>query len=160
MKRILDVPYISQRVGYCGPACLTMALNYLGFGISQNKIADKIGLVDFFGSTLNDLSNVSKDFGFNPKIAKGTLSTIIDSINLNQPLIVLQQKDFSEKSPHYRIIIGYDNASPSIFYHDPEGYKKKQSSYFSTFFELGKPYQNIVLIIKTPNPFMENSIKF
>ena len=86
MKKILNVPFVKQKLNYCGPASLAMVFQYHGYNVNQDFIGEKIPGGEYFGITLGELEGVSKENGFETKILeKCNFKDLISLIDKNCP---------------------------------------------------------------------------
>jgi outer membrane protein assembly factor BamB len=141
---ISGVPYHWQVLWYyCGPACLEMVFHFYGPDISQSEIADAARTdIAYVGTYTDDMrratqfSNLSTSVGNEmPESITGYtgrelgyaafeygfsgingLKPLIDS---GYPIIVLTAGDSSKTWGHFRVVIGYDDASSRITMQDP-----------------------------------------
>lgn len=115
--KLLDVPFVGQKPGYCGPAALAMVMQYFGEQVTQ----DEIGLemcAEYFGATMKELADFAESKGFKPIIKVISLNELINQLSNDLPVIVAQKLNFKMINGHYRVVIGYDERN--IVFHDPE----------------------------------------
>ena len=117
--RIAKVARIQQLQNYCGPAALACVMEYFGSNVTQEDIG-KVVYDPLNGATNGaDMLLFARDKGF------AAYSWNADSASLKKvladgiPVIVLQQNSMSDISGHYRVIVGYDDATSKYFVVDP-----------------------------------------
>ena len=70
---MLDVPYFRQEKWYnCGPACLRMALSYLGINKSEEEVAD-LCEADLAGVTCDQIADAAERLGLCSEVSLNTL---------------------------------------------------------------------------------------
>lgn len=118
-KKILEVPFVKQKVDYCGPASLAMVLQYHGHNTSQDDIGDKL-CAAWFAATTGQLEEYANEQGFQTELSESNLDELISCIEADQPVIVAQHRTVSDETVHFRVVVGYDSEKMRIFFHDPE----------------------------------------
>lgn len=136
---IYDVPYVSQADTYwCGPASLTMTLNYWFANVTQEKVAAEI-----YDPTLN-LTIVSKmkaypqKIGFKAEELTASIDDLRRWISKGYPLIVLQKFSLQNTYGHYRVVVGYSDERELLITFDPILGNNHNVTY-TEFSELWKP---------------------
>ncbi len=119
-EKLLSVPFVKQKPSYCGPATLAMVLQYHGHNISQDYLAERISCVEFFGSTISELKDCAVNEGFKAFSNESDLNELVSFINKGCPVIVAQYRSLTDKSIHYRVVVGYDSDREQVIYHDSE----------------------------------------
>lgn len=130
----LNIPFVPQeKEDYCGPAALTMVLNYWKDKVDQHQIADTIYLSSVKGTLSFDLVNYAKERGFNAELYSGSFQDLKEKIVSGYPLIVVQ--GYQKNVPgHYMVLVGYDDRKQQVIAHDGK------SAYVST------PYRKFFLL--------------
>ncbi len=118
---IQTVPFQKwKEKNYCGPAALAMVLSFWNNQkISQEKIAQGMhsfhneiaynSEMVFYPRTINMMS-----YSFN-----GDIPTLKKIIKKDIPLIVLHKPIKQINKGHYRVVVGFDDQSKQIIFHDP-----------------------------------------
>jgi tetratricopeptide (TPR) repeat protein len=127
---------------YCGPACLTMVLNYWDEmrSFSQRKIADEIYDSENQATYNSDLVFYPRTKGFESYSFQGNLQILKDVVGKDIPVIVLTKAIKQLAKGHYRVVIGFDDDEDQIIFHDPYfGDRNAMTSKdFMKVWELGK----------------------
>jgi len=112
---ISGVPFVKQEIMWCGPASLTMVLNYWGDPVSQSEVGSAIDpehdgtkpwhMIPFLesrGYVVHDFDRDSLEFR----------SSVMDELKIwvchDYPIVVRQWSDLSKTGGHYRVVVGYD----------------------------------------------------
>ena len=148
--RISGVSFVKQEKMWCGPASLTMVLNYWGDPVNQSEVGSTVdpehmgthseGLISFLesrGYVVYDFNRDSLEYR----------SSAMDELKIwvshDYPIVVSQWTYFSGKSGHYRVVVGYD--AQSIFVKDPNSGSISFS--IETFLELWDKNNEYGLIV-------------
>jgi tetratricopeptide (TPR) repeat protein len=127
---------------YCGPACLTMVLNYWdkARSFSQRKITDEIYDSANEATYNSELVLYPRTQGFESYSFQGSLQILKDVIGKGIPVIVLTKTIKQINKGHYRVVIGFDEDEDQIIFDDPYfGDRKAMTSEdFMKVWELGK----------------------
>jgi predicted double-glycine peptidase len=108
----LNVTYINQGNGnYCGPACLTMVLNYWGYNVSLQNMIKAV-----FNTTGNNMTMISTIVTYGTNFPNLTFSSFTGNILMLQnyidsgiPVIVTQNMTVQNPIWHFRVVVGYNN---------------------------------------------------
>jgi len=120
---IEDVPFYKQKKrNYCGPAVLSMVLNYWDKtgSFAQEKIAS-----DIFDLTVEITNNSEMVFypynqNFHVLSFNGNMEDLKSLVRKNIPIIILQKVvDKIINKGHYRVVVGYDDAKNVMILNDP-----------------------------------------
>lgn len=106
---------------YCGPACLTMVLNYWDEtrSFSQRKISDEIYDSESEATYNSELVLYPRTKGFESYSFQGSLQVLKDVVGKGIPVIVLTKAIKQIAKGHYRVVIGFDEDEDQIIFHDP-----------------------------------------
>jgi len=110
----LDVPFIAQKPGQCGPAALAMLANFYGQNVTQDDIAKAIYLPDIHGTLTTDLADYAKHFGLWVKQYRSTKADLRQKLAAGVPMLVLGK--FGDR-PHYFIVLGFDDFAKTVTVH-------------------------------------------
>jgi len=140
---IQTVPFEKWRGrNFCGPACLTMVLNYWDEtrSFSQRKISDEIYDSQSQATFNSDLVLYPRTKGFESYSFQGNLRILKDVVGKDIPAIVLTKAIKQVTEGHYRVVIGFDDDQDQIIFHDPYfGERTAMTSEdFMKVWELGK----------------------
>jgi len=145
---------------YCGPACLTMVLNYCDEtrSFSQQKIADEIYDSENQATYNSELVLYPRTKGFESYSFQGDLRILKDVVGKDIPVIVLTKTIKQVAKGHYRVVIGFDDDEDLIIFHDPYfgGRTAMTSKDFMKVWELGKGRNQsrwMMAVVSGQNPF-------
>jgi tetratricopeptide (TPR) repeat protein len=110
----LEIPFIAQKPGRCGPAALAMLANYYGHQVTQDDIATAIYLPDIHGTLTIDLADYAKHFGLWVRQYRGTQADLRQKIAAGIPMLVLGK--FGDRL-HYFIVLGFDDFTKTVTVH-------------------------------------------
>ena len=113
----LEVPFIAQQPGYCGPAALAMLANFYGQPVSQAAIANAIYLPDIHGTLTADLADYAKHFNLWTRQYRGTTTDIRQKLAAGVPVIVLGK--FGNKL-HFFVVLGFDEFAGTVLVHSDQ----------------------------------------
>ena len=113
----LDVPFVVQKPGYCGPAALAMLAGFYGQSVSQDDIANAIYLPDIHGTLTADLANYAKKFNLWTRQYRGTTTDIRQKLAAGVPVIVLGK--FGSKL-HFFVVLGFDEFAGTVLVHSDQ----------------------------------------
>ena len=136
-----NIPHITQKPGFCGEACVAMYLQSLGYQISQDdvfnasKLSPNLGRGCYAPDLYRALNNLGFKLESNNKIwhwlsnmnqnqanlaMQKRFNQIVENLNAGYPSICCMHWSLSPKSPeHFRLLIGYDPTSQTIYYQEP-----------------------------------------
>lgn len=106
---------------YCGPAVLTMVLNFWDETqpFSQRKIADAIYDSENESTYNSELVLYPRTQGFESYSFQGNLQILKELVGKGIPVIVLTKTIKQVAKGHYRVVIGFDEDENQIIFHDP-----------------------------------------
>ncbi|MEI8064438.1 MAG: cysteine peptidase family C39 domain-containing protein, partial [Verrucomicrobiota bacterium] len=113
----LDVPFIAQQSGYCGPAALAMLAGFYEQPVSQAAIASAIYLPDIHGTLTADLADYAKQFNLWTRQYHGTTTDIRQKLTAGVPVIVLGK--FGNKL-HFFVVLGFDEFAGTVLVHSDQ----------------------------------------
>ena len=132
---IRGVPHIRQKPDFCGEACVAMALQKLGKPADQDYVFDVSGLspLQGRGCYTRELATAVKNVGFDagrvwypikPGSAQQQLSDLFETIQRDlragfTSVVCMHYDDRPNTTEHFRLIVGYDQTSDEIIYHEP-----------------------------------------
>jgi hypothetical protein len=133
--RLAGVPHVKQKPDFCGEACAAMVLAKLGQRINQDDVFDQAGLDPELGRGCHtkELSRALTRIGFRVGTVWFSASAARADAELDDhfralhadlmagvPNIVCMHYDESpEASEHFRLVLGYDNRTDEVLYHEP-----------------------------------------
>jgi len=127
---------------YCGPACLSMVLNYwdAARSFSQQKIKDDIHDSEDQTTYNSEMVLYPRTKGFASYSFQGDLRILKEVVGKGIPVIVLTRTVKQIPKGHYRVVIGFDDREDQIIFHDPflGGRQAMTSRNFMEACDLGK----------------------
>ena len=127
---------------YCGPACLTMVLNFWEekTSFNQQRITEEIYDSANEATYNSELVLYPRTQGFESYSFQGDLRILKDVIGKGFPVVVLSKTIKQIDKGHYRVVIGFDEDDDLIIFHDPYfGDRKAMSTGdFMKVWEMGK----------------------
>jgi len=136
---ISGVPFVKQKTMWCGPASLTMVLNYWGDPVNQSEVGSAVD-PEHDGTQPGHMIPFLESRGyvvyeFDRYSLKHRVS-VMDELKVwvcyDYPIVVRQWMYLSKQIGHYRVVVGYDDES--IYVKDP--YSGSISFSIETFLEL------------------------
>ncbi len=115
---IPNVPFIPQVESRCGPAALTMVLNFWGTKLSELEVESQTYVPALHGALISDLRDYAQRQGFRATVYSSSLDDLRDRILKNEPLILLLDLGFGfYQKPHYLVAIGYHEGKKVLIAH-------------------------------------------
>jgi tetratricopeptide (TPR) repeat protein len=112
------VPFYPQEQFYCGPTTLSEVFGYYKNDIPPNDIAPKMFIPDKEGSLQLEMITATRQYGFLPYSARGTLSSIMALVSDNIPVIVFQNLSIQLLPQwHYAVVTGFDSEKGTVTLH-------------------------------------------
>lgn len=116
-QEIQNISFIRQSDNYCGPATLTMAMNWAGKNISVQQVADEVYTAGKKGSLQMDLIGSSRRQGLVAIPIQG-MNALLQEVAAGHPVIILENLAFSWFPRwHYALVTGYDLKVPEVIMH-------------------------------------------
>jgi tetratricopeptide (TPR) repeat protein len=141
---IEDVPFYKQNQrNYCGPAVLSMVLNYWDKDkvFTQEEISSNIFDASVEITNNSEMVFYPYDKNFRVLSFNGDIEQLKSLVRENIPVIILQRVvDKIVNKGHYRVVVGYDDAKNVMILNDPWFGDKLSMSYklFSELWAFGK----------------------
>jgi tetratricopeptide (TPR) repeat protein len=106
---------------YCGPACLSMVLNYWDAkrSFSQQKITDDIFDTENQATYNSEMVLYPRTKGFASYSFQGDLRILKEVVAKGIPVIALTKPIKQIPKGHYRVVIGFDDDDDQVIFHDP-----------------------------------------
>lgn len=135
---IEDVPFIKQSAGHCGPAALTMALNFSGNKSAVDEVASQVYTPGMNGSLQTDMISASRRQGMMAIPITG-LEALLKEVEAGNPVIVFENLSVSWFPQwHYAVVFGYDLEKQEVMMHSgPEEFKHWDLRKFERSWMLG-----------------------
>lgn len=143
---IKGVPFVRQSVGHCGPATLTMALNWAGRNATVEELVPLVYTPGMKGSLQNDMISAARRQGMIAIPIEG-FHALLAEIRANHPVIVFENLSLSWFPQwHYALVFGYDLKDQKILMHSgPEAFKSWDLQKFERSWSLGGYWGLVVL---------------
>ena len=104
-----DVPFFTQGDDLCGPASISMVLNYRGQQLTPRTLEPLIYIPGKKGSLQAEMLAVTRRFGYIPYVIEPSLVSLAREVSAGNPVIVLQNLGLSWYPKwHYAVVVGYD----------------------------------------------------
>jgi hypothetical protein len=114
---IESVPFVDQPLGHCGPSSLTMVMNWSGYKISEEKIANEVYTPGMKGSLQSDLIGASRRHGF-MALTVDRLESLFAEVRVGHPVIIFENLGLNWIPQwHYAVVVGFDLAVPEVILH-------------------------------------------
>lgn len=139
-------PTVKQMPNYCGPAALSSVMQFWGEDTDQKKVAKSVYDWRIQATNGADMLLYARDKGYSAYSWNSSLSDLKKKLDAGLPVIVLQDISLYDKSGHFRVAIGYDDAKQVIRVMDPYEVEKDAIPY-STFNKLWDSHGNWGLIV-------------
>lgn len=115
---LTDVPFIPQRQYQCGPAALTMALNWAGAKVMPEQLAPKIFIPGKRGSLQVEMAAAARRYAMLAYVLEPKLSDVLEEVDAGHPVIVFQNLGLDWYPVwHYAVVIGYNLNDKQIMLH-------------------------------------------
>ncbi len=161
---IEGVPHIEQKPDFCGEACVAMYMRKLGVDVDQDWVFDKSGLDPMLGRGVytKELVPALRRIGFDvPHPYKGAntrkqieaeFEKLVLDLRRGVPSIVcMHYSDQPRTTEHFRLILGLDEKSREVIYHEPAdkngAYRRMPVDLFLKLWPLGRPHKRVVIRI-------------
>ncbi|MBC7466479.1 MAG: PA2778 family cysteine peptidase [Bdellovibrio sp.] len=145
-KEIKNVPFVNQSAGQCGPATLTMAMNWAGHMISVEELSPQVFTPGMKGSLQSDMISASRRNGLMAVPIEG-LNFLLSEVDAGHPVIVFENLAVTWLPQwHYAIVFGYDLNKEEVLMHSgPEQNKRWDMAKFERSWMLGD-YWGLVVV--------------
>jgi tetratricopeptide (TPR) repeat protein len=144
--RIEGVPFIDQAAGQCGPATLTMALNFQGKKVQVEELSSQVYTPGMKGTLQTDMITATRRQGL-IAIPINDLESLFKEVRAGHPVIVFENLALSWWPQwHYAIVFGYDLSRETVLMHSgPEKNKEWDIRKFERSWKLGDYWGLVVL---------------
>ncbi len=146
--------HVYQTFNNCGPATLSMALNYWGINISQQELGNILRPYQVAGGdnddksvTLEEVANQAEEYGLYSYLRpNGTSEKLEKFIFQGIPVVARTWLKPNEDIGHYRVVRGYDR-NTRTFIQDDSLQGENLSYSYDEFNEIWQPFNYEYLII-------------
>lgn len=145
-----EIPYVKQAKNYCGPAALASTLRYWGIDADQKTVGKAVFDSSIQATNGADMMLYARDKGFVAYSWNSSLDDLKEKLALGIPVIVLQDSSITDRSGHYRVATGYDDAASVFYVNDPYEPDMKEIPY-ETFEKLWRRHGHWSLLICPAN---------
>ncbi len=156
------VPHIRQKEDFCGEACVAMVLRKLGKPVDQDWVFDHSGLSPALGRGVytRELVTALSGIGFEPvrpyrsarttAEIRGELNAMVSDLTEGVPSVVcMRYSDEPRTTEHFRLVLGYDDTTKEVIYHEPAelsgAYKRMPRERFEKLWPLGPEKRPVVI---------------
>jgi len=106
---LTTVPFFDQGDDLCGPASISMLLNYQGEALTPQALEPLIYIPGKKGALQAEMLAVTRRHEFIPYIIRPDLTALVQEVNAGNPVLILQNLAFSWYPRwHYAVVVGYD----------------------------------------------------
>ncbi len=149
-RRILNtVPFVAQKSKQCGPAALSMILNYYRHSVTAEALESTVFTSTGDGSLQSDMISGARRQGYMAHTVN-SFADIVREVESGRPVIVftnLALKWFPQW--HYAVVVGYDLERQKVYLHSgPDALKEMDYSIFSYQWQLASKW---ALVVYPPN---------
>lgn len=132
---IRDVPFVRQKPDFCGEACAEMYLRKLKRDVDQDFVFDQSELDPVLGRGCytRDLAKALKQIGFQTGNVWSQIPVQSSDVRIQQEfaelyadlaagipsIVCMHYDDQQSSSEHFRLILGYDEQTEEVIYHEP-----------------------------------------
>ncbi len=143
---IEGVPFVEQSAGHCGPATLTMAMNWAGKRASVDEVASQVFTPGAKGSFQIDMITAGRRNGMLALPIEG-VDALLTEVAAGHPVIVFENLALSWLPRwHYAIVFGYDLQKAELVLHSgPHAGKREDLRDFERSWELGRYWGLVIL---------------
>lgn len=143
---VSNVPFVAQTEAHCGPATLTMAMQWAGKEVSLEQLSPQVFTPGMKGSLQADMIGATRRNGLMAVPITG-LNSLLAEIADNHPVVVFENLAVSWLPQwHYAIVFGYDLDKPEVLMHSgPEQNKRWDLRKFERSWMLGDYWGLVIL---------------
>lgn len=147
---IASVPFVAQSEHECGPATLSMVLQFYGKEVTLSQLVDQVYLPARQGSLQVEMQAAPRRHDMVSYVLEPKMSALLQEIAAGHPVIVFQNLSLPLYPVwHYSVVIGYDKNRDSIMLHSGE--TPNQSMSFYTFEQVWARGHYWAMVMLPPN---------
>lgn len=118
----LNVPFVKQTHRHCGPATVSMVMQFYGRNAMQADVVDAVFDQAKLGTFQTDVVAYLRSQGFLPYVLPPHISEVIQAVADGYPVIVMQNLGFNVPTKllsrwHYAVVVGYDLSQQEMILH-------------------------------------------
>ncbi len=143
---ILNVPFVAQTEAHCGPATLTMAMQWVGKLVTLDQVSPQVFTPGMNGSLQSDMVSAARRNGLMAIPIQG-MRALLTEVASHHPVIVFENLSVRWLPQwHYALVYGYDLKKPEVVLHSgPEQGKRWDLRKFERSWMLGDYWGLVVL---------------
>lgn len=143
---IQNVPFVEQAAGHCGPATLSMVMNWNAHPVSVDELVPQVYTPGMKGSFQTDMISAARRQGMMAVQIQG-LNSLLSEIAAGHPVIVFENLALTwAPRYHYAVVYGYDlHEQIAIMHSGPEKGKRWDLRKFERSWMLGDYWGLVVL---------------
>jgi len=142
---LTQVPFFTQGDDLCGPASISMVLNYRGQKLTPQKLEPLIYIPGRKGSLQAEMLAVTRRFGYIPYTIEPKLAALAMEINAGNPVVILQNLGLPWYPKwHYAVVVGYDIDRDLFILRTGNSSRKEVSRRWFTRYWAGSDYWGMV----------------
>ncbi len=113
----IEVPFIDQTAGHCGPSTLTMAMQWAGHRARLEQISHEVMNPKQNGSLQEDLISSCRREGMMGIRLEG-MEALLKEVDAGHPVIIFENLGLSwYQQWHYAVVVGYDLRKEALILH-------------------------------------------
>ena len=143
---IKDVPYVKQSDNHCGPATLSMVLQYWGDSADMQDLTQYTYTSKANGSFQADMISAARRRGFMAVPIEG-MNALVSELEAGHPVIVFENLGVSWLPQwHYAVVYGFDLNKKKILMHSgPKQHTTQNLKDFERDWSLGEYWGLVIL---------------
>ncbi len=143
---ISNVPFVDQAVGHCGPATLTMVMNWNNNPVKVDELAAQVYTPGMKGSFQTDMISAVRRQGMMAIQIQG-LNSLLKEVASGHPVVIFENLALTwAPRYHYAVVYGYDLEKEIVIMHSgPEKGKRWDLRKFERSWMLGDYWGLVVL---------------
>ena len=144
------VPFFTQGDDLCGPASISMVLNYRGMNLTPQKLEPLIYIPGKKGSLQTEMLAVTRRFGYIPYVIEPNLVALAKEVSAGNPVVILQNLGLSWYPKwHYAVVVGYDIDRDIFILRTGDTDRKEMSRHWFSRYWAGS--DNWAMVVMPPN---------
>ena len=144
------VPFFTQGDDLCGPASISMVLNYRGMSLTPQKLEPLIYIPGKKGSLQTEMLAVTRRFGYIPYVIEPNLVAMAKEVSAGNPVVILQNLGLSWYPKwHYAVVVGYDIDRDIFILRTGNTDRKEMSRHWFSRYWAGS--DNWAMVVMPPN---------
>lgn len=143
---IEGVPFVAQAANHCGPATLTMAMNWAGKSVTVEEVTPMVFTPGAKGSFQADMISASRRQGLMALPLEG-MNDLLKEVAAGNPVVVFENLGLTWYPQwHYAVVFGYDLQHQYVLMHSGlEANKRWDLRRFERSWKLGEYWGLVVL---------------